>query len=248
MRVAEAPAWLALGEDALPGGGDWLTPAERQRAAGLRFRKRHDEFLLRRLVAKHAVATVLGRPPVPATLAAIEVGNAPGGAPLVRVDGVPLGADLSLTDRAGWAVCAIGPGIGCDLELVEPRTPGFVQDFLTAAEQRWVTSRPAGDARDAAANLVWSAKEAALKVLRVGLRRDTRDVEVEVGDPGPDGWGPLSVRESLGRRFPGWWRRSGRFLLTVAGTTAGPPPVLLTGTDRLATASPRHSWAGRPLR
>ncbi|GAA4607331.1 4'-phosphopantetheinyl transferase [Actinoplanes octamycinicus] len=244
----EAPRWLAVGEADLPAGTGWLSPAEQARAAGLRYRKRHDEFLLRRLVAKHTVAALLGRPADPPELAAIEVGNAPSGAPVVRVDGVPLGVDVSISDRAGWAICMAGPAVGCDLELVEPRTPGFVQDFLTEAEQRLVTGLPSGDARDAAANLIWSAKESALKVLQSGLRRDTREVEVTVPDPPGTGWAPLSVRETGGPDFPGWWRRYGSFLVTVVGRVAGPKPIALATPDRLATASPRHSWLTRPLR
>ena len=244
--------WLARGEDALPAGTLWLAPAEAARAAGLHHTKRRTEYLLRRLVAKHGIAAVTGRSTDPATLAGIEVGNAPSGAPFVLVEGVPLNLDLSITDRAGWAVCVLGGSaglnepVGCDLELVEPRSPGFVRDFLTGAEQRFVAARPVGEERDVAVNLIWSAKESALKVLRVGLGRDTRSVEVTVGAPGAAGWGVLCVRSTEGGLFPGWWRREGRFLLTVAGAAAGPPPVALAVSDVLATAAPRHSWLERP--
>jgi hypothetical protein len=61
------------------------------------------EYLLRRLVTKHAVAPVIGRPTDPGTLAGIEVRNAPSGAPYVCVDGAPLGVGVSITDRAGRA-------------------------------------------------------------------------------------------------------------------------------------------------
>ncbi|HEU4423361.1 MAG TPA: 4'-phosphopantetheinyl transferase superfamily protein, partial [Pilimelia sp.] len=157
--------WLARGEDLLPAGTQWLAHAEAARAARLHYTKRRTEYLLRRLVAKHGVATVTGRSTDPAALASIEVRNAPSGAPYVLVEGAPLDLDLSITDRAGWAVCVlggtggVGGAVGCDLELVEPRSPGFVRDFLTEAEQRFVTARPAGEERDAAANLMWSAKE-----------------------------------------------------------------------------------------
>jgi 4'-phosphopantetheinyl transferase len=244
--------WLALGEDALPAGEQWLAPGEAASLAGLRYTKRRTEYLLRRLVTKHAVASVTGRPTDPATLAGIEVRNAPSGAPYVCVDGAPLGLGVSITDRAGWAVCVTCPAgprhpVGCDLELVEPRTPGFVRDFLTAAEQRLVASRPAGDERDAAANLIWSAKESALKVLRIGLRRDTQTLEVTLAAPRGDGWGALTVHAVEGTVFPGWWRREGRFLLTVAAEVAGPPPVALGDPGVLAPAAPRHSWLDRPL-
>jgi 4'-phosphopantetheinyl transferase len=243
--------WLALGEDALPAGEQWLTPDEAAILAGLRYTKRRTEYLLRRLVTKHAVALAGGRPTDLATLAGIEVRNAASGAPYVCVDGAPLGIEVSITDRAGWAVCvtcpASGHPVGCDLELVEPRTPGFVHDFLTAAEQRLVASRPAGDERDMTANLVWSAKESALKVLRTGLRRDTRTLEVTLAAPHADGWGELTVQAVEGAEFGGWWRREGRFLLTVAAEVAGPPPLALGDPGALALATPRHSWLDRPL-
>ena len=257
--------WLALGEDALPAGDRWLAPEEAAFVAGLRYTKRRTEYLLRRLVTKHAVASVTGRPTDAATLASIEVRNAPSGAPYVCVDGVPLAVGVSITDRAGWAVCVTCPTaprtadsggaappvpghpVGCDLELVEPRTPGFVRDFLTETEQRLVDSHPAGEERDVAANLIWSAKESALKLLRTGLRRDTRTLEVTPAAPRGDGWGELTVHAREGTVFSGWWRREGRFLLTVAAQVAAGPPVAIGDPAALSAAQPRHSWLDRPL-
>ena len=227
----------------------WLASGEAATLARLRYTKRRTEFLLRRLVTKHAVASVTGRPTDPATLAGIEVRNAPSGAPYVCVDGAAVELGVSISDRAGWAVCVTSaPGslaVGCDLELVEPRSRGFVCDFLTATEQRLVGS--SGDERDAVANLIWSAKESVLKVLGTGLRRDTRTLEVTPAAPRGDGWGALTVRAVEGTVFPGWWRREGRFVLTVATQAAAPPPAALGDPGVLALAEPRHSWLGRPL-
>jgi 4'-phosphopantetheinyl transferase len=248
--------WLALGEEALPPEEQWLASGEAAILAGLRYTKRRTEYLLRRFVAKQAVASVIGAATDPGGLARIEVRNVPSGAPYVVIDGDPPGLQVSISDRAGWAVCvtcpAGSPTVGCDLELVEPRTPGFVADFLTAAEQRLVAARPSGDERDAVANLIWSAKESALKVLRIGLRRDTHTLEVTPAAPGADGWGALTVQavggpEFQGEVFPGWWRREGRFLLTVAARVAAPPPAALGTPGVLAMAEPRHSWVERPL-
>jgi 4'-phosphopantetheinyl transferase len=227
---------MAKGTDALPAHLSWLAPTEAQRLDVLRFPKRRTEFLLRRLVAKHAVATTRGLPTDPGALARIEVGNAAGGAPYVLVDGAPPGLEISLSDRAGWAVCVVGASpVGCDLELVEPRSPGFVRDFLTGAEQAYVIS--SAD-RDLAANLVWSAKESALKLVGTGLRRDTRDVIVTVHDgPRPD-WSWLSVHVSGGLDRRGWWLRAGRFVLTVVPDVASPPPVALMDPAVLASAVP----------
>jgi 4'-phosphopantetheinyl transferase len=243
--------WLALGEEALPPGEQWLTPGEAAILTRLRYTKRRTEFLLRRFVAKHAIASVTGRQTDSATLAGIEVRNAPSGAPFVCVDGVPIEVGVSISDRAGWAVCVTSPmgplAVGCDLELVEPRSPGFVDDFLTTTEQRLVGSCAAGGERDAIVNLIWSAKESALKVLGTGLRRDTRTLDVTPASPRADGWGTLAVRAVEGTIFPGWWRREGRFLLTVATRVAAPPPAILGDPGALAGAQPRHSWLERPL-
>ncbi len=239
--------WMARGEREIPPGPAWLTAGEAGRLAQLRFTKRRTEYLLRRWVGKQAVAAVSGLSTDEASLARIEVRNHPGGAPYVLVDGRTSDLEVSLSDRAGFAVCLVGAQagqVGCDLEIVEPRSEGFVADFLTPLEQEYVAAQ---DEPDAAANLLWSAKESALKVLRTGLRRDTRSVEVTVLGAGQDGWGRLRVASADGRRFPGWWRRDGRFLLTATAVTDFPPPEELTGSTRLVGAEPVHSWVDRPV-
>lgn len=259
----------------MPADLDWLTPAEAARLSGMRFTKRRNEYLLRRWAGKRAVAAVAGRPLEAGSLRRIALLNRPTGAPVAWLDGRPLGLEVSLTDRAGWAVCLVGErasglgagegdgllradggpvAVGVDLEIVEPRSPGFVRDYLTPAEQRYVGEQPDAAARYAAANLVWSAKESALKVLQTGLRADTRSVEVEVDhEPDDEGWSPLRVRGSggqafAGRVFPGWWRRDGVFLLTIASDRPVPPPDQLPGGGDLGVAVPGHSWLSDPVR
>jgi 4'-phosphopantetheinyl transferase len=246
--------WLAHGEHEVPCGTDWLAPREPAVLASVRYTKRRVEFLTRRWTAKRAVATVLGRGLSPAALADVEIRHHWSGAPWVAVDGQPVAIDVSISDRAGWAVCLVGaPGaasapLGIDLELVEPRSDAFVGDFFTADESAGVRRLAAGEARDVAANLIWSAKEAALKVLKVGLRADTRDVEVEFArECRPDGWAPLLVKARDGASFPGWWRRDGVFLLTLAGLELASPPARLDGSGNLADAVPLHSWLAQPL-
>ncbi|HYO86198.1 MAG TPA: 4'-phosphopantetheinyl transferase superfamily protein [Dermatophilaceae bacterium] len=211
---------------------------------------------MRRCAGKRAVAASLGWEADPATLARIGMLNRPGGAPYVEIDGRPGPFDVSLTDRAGWAVAVLGePGsltggtIGVDVEIVEARSPAFVTDYLTPAEQDYVAAagQPGSDGHCEAANLIWSAKESALKVLRVGLRADTRTVEVALGvGQILDGWAPLRVRGPGHLQFPGWWRRDGVYLLTLASRHAAPPPVALPGAGDLAAATPTHSWLAQP--
>jgi len=238
--------WLSAGEREPPAGDDWLTPRERSYLARMRFPKRSSEFRLGRWTAKRALAFALGVDPCGGSLARIEIDRATDGAPEPRLDGEPAPVAISMTDRAGWAVCVVGePGtaVGCDLELVEPRSTAFVSDYLTPDEQRFVGSARSREESDVRANLLWSAKEAALKVLRTGLRRDTRSVEVRVLDEaGGAGWAALEVRDAGGPVFPGWWRRYGVFLLTVAADVALPPPVPIVEPPGLATAEPSELW------
>ena len=178
--------WLARGESQLPPMGEWLTTAS---GAGLRDSgtpKRRTDFLLGRWTLKLAVARTLGWHDDFAELARIEGRTAPSGAPRLYIDGQPAARGVSLTDRAGCAVCLVAArtaAVGCDVEIVEPRSDAFVRDYLTETELRFVVA--AGPLRNKAANLLWSAKESALKVLGTGLRRDTRSVEVTVAELSP---------------------------------------------------------------
>jgi 4'-phosphopantetheinyl transferase len=138
--------------------------------------------------------------------------------------------------------------IGCDLELVEPRSANFVQDYFTSAEQRTVANPPFDASADLLANLIWSAKESTLKVLRTGLRRDTRSVEVTLsGASQPQGWRPLETSTEEGGHFPGWWRRYGSFLLSVVTGAECSPPRPLVEPPPLAAAEPSHSWMTNPV-
>jgi 4'-phosphopantetheinyl transferase len=242
--------WLARGEDQLPAVADWLSAAERSRVDALRYTKRRTDFMLGRWTLKLAVAKALSWPDDPAVLARIEGRTAPSGAPLLYIDGQPADHGVSLTDRAGCAVCLVAAraaAVGCDVEIVEPRSDAFVRDYLTQPEQRLVGA--AGPARDAAANLIWSAKESALKVLGTGLRRDTRSVEVAVAELSPPErtWSPLRVRTAEGEVFPGWWRRSGAFLVTACWPHGGPPPAALEEQSPIDTMLPSHRWVDRPV-
>jgi 4'-phosphopantetheinyl transferase len=207
--------WLLLSASAMPEGDDWLGAEERNVLAGLRFPKRRAEWRLGRYAAKQAISAFVGVD----DLNRIEVTAAEDGAPEAYVDGTKLDSGISISHREGRAVCAIAPGaqLGCDLEAVEPRTPRFVNDFFTERE-RVEVEKAAASHRDRLVALTWSAKESALKALRVGLRRDTRSVEVEIDalETSEPGWHPLRTRVSPeGRTFEGWWREEEGFVLTV---------------------------------
>lgn len=242
-------AWHSQGMTDVPPDDGWLSPREAAWVARMRFEKRRSEFRMGRWTAKNAIALFLKRPPSPEALRAIEIDRAPDGAPAPVVDGRPAPVAISMTDRADQAVCVVsdpGLGLGVDLELVEPRSDAFVADYLTEREQRFVGESPDREDHGLRANLVWCGKESALKVLRTGLRRDTRSVEVSFPDrPPANGWSAMTVRAVEGLEYPGWWRRYGEFLLTVAATEAFPPPRPLVDPPGLSAAVPAHAWLSR---
>jgi 4'-phosphopantetheinyl transferase len=233
--VAPLAWWLAQGFADVPADDAWLAPGEGGESGTP---KRRAERRLRRWTAKRALALHLGLPAAPAALARLQIRHDPRGAPWPLLDGRAIATALSLTDRAGRAVCALGPpgaALGCDLERVEPRSAAFVGDYLTAAEQRFVGAAR-GEQQHVRANLVWCAKEAALKALGTGLGRDTRSVTVEVPRAGARArWRPLAVTASEGARFEGWWRRDEDFLLAVVGERLPSPPSPL-GPDAVDRA------------
>ncbi len=235
-------AWAALAS--VPGDDAWLTPAEAAILDRFRVTKRAADWRLGRWVVKEAVASALevrasgaagseGEHRVRPATSEIEILARPGGGPRVRIllpgDWPPLSVSLSHSAGIGFAAAAAGTlRIGCDVEKIAPRSEGFVSDYFTAEEAAWI--RAGGDERAPAperhlrANLLWSAKESALKALGEGLRKDTRSVVVEVEGMDAEGfewagdaWRPLRVTSAAGERFAGWWRVADGLVWTVVG-------------------------------
>lgn len=235
-----AAEWLAVGEHEVPADNGWLTERERAWLDRMRFPKRRLEYRLARWGAKAAIRAALE---TDGPVEAIEIGHLPEGAPAGYLAGEMLERRISMSDRAGWAICAVAPPgveVGVDLELVEPRSRAFVTDYFTPREQD--AALGPGGTDPVVANLIWSAKESALKVLRTGLRRDTRTVEIDGPGLAQDRWEPFSATIDGGvREFSGWWRRYGDFLVTIATDEPTEPPLLLAGRD-LGDARPVHSW------
>ncbi len=226
--------WLTAELSSVPGHDGWLGPRELPVLAGLRFAPRRRSWRLGRWTAKRALAAWLGLGEEPAILSQLEVVAAEDGAPDPYRGGERLPLSLSLSHRQGLGLAAVAEApvrLGCDLEWIEPRSAGFVADYFTAAEQGW--AQDGADLlvtcleRDGRVALVWSAKESALKALRVGLRADTRSAEVRVEAGVADGgWRPLSVA-TAGGHFAGLWRRERGWIVTVAASSSPSGPLAM---------------------
>ena len=258
--------WHEQSEAEVPAHNEWLGPPELARLEAFRFVKRRTEWRLGRWTAKRAVAGYLGLPATSATLRGFEIRPAPSGAPEVFSTEGQVGVTISLSHRAGRAVCSVAPSpgaLGCDLEVIEPHSGAFIADFFTLEEQQWVAGTAEAD-RPTLLTLLWSAKESALKALHAGLRLDTRSLIVAVGDPlrlreedgdgcgqREDGhypgltapqpgtlhrWHPLRVHHVKDQTFLGWWQQTGKLLRTMV---AAPPPArpLLLSISRVTSSS-----------
>lgn len=231
--------WLEQTEADVPAENDWLSDSEAFHLVGMRVAKRRADWRLGRWTAKRAIAVYLKLPTDRQDLATIEIRPAPSGAPEVFLANRPAALAISLSHRAGTGLCAVassGVELGCDLELIEPRSDSFIADYFTAEEQAWIAGAEAAD-RFCLLALLWSAKESTLKTLRTGLRLDTRCVTVRpVQTRKPpvhhleydaSNWYPLTAHCSDGRTFHGWWQQAGAFVRTLVAAPPQSPPIAL---------------------
>jgi 4'-phosphopantetheinyl transferase len=222
--------WLVQSQSDVPNENWWLSDKECALLAGLKFPKRRNDWRLGRWTAKQASYRCLseGRPQL--RLADLEIFAEPDGAPQLSVSGITASLSISISHSEGYGFCAISghtTALGCDLELIQQHDDNFAEDYFVGEEKALLLRSP--DLRkDVALTLIWSGKEAALKALRQGLRRDTRSVVVSFDRPenSDASWNALSVRclESS-RFFGGWWRIFHGFIQTIVSE---PPEELIS--------------------
>jgi 4'-phosphopantetheinyl transferase len=183
-----------------------LAPVEAERLAQLAVLKRRQDWLLGRWTAKqllqrHLQATTGQLFALDRLVILAAADGAPD--PFLAHAGdslVSLPLSLSISHSHGHGLAALlpqpvtgqgvdaaakgrRPVLGCDLELIEPRELNFVHDFFTPGELAAVQALPPGPDRDTLITVIWSAKEAALKALREGLRLDTRQIDCAIAWP-----------------------------------------------------------------
>ncbi len=158
----------------LPPAHTVLSGAEWAFYQTLKLPKRKAEWLGGRLALKRLLCAHTG-----GTLTDFTV-LAPGGVgkPTITAGEKNLQIPFSLTHSNGFAVATIAPGhkyIGIDLEVVVPRIAAWKNDFFDPAE---MTRED-----DAFLTLLWTQKEALVKLLGAGLTINSRDVRVVDNQP-----------------------------------------------------------------
>ncbi|MFO0592928.1 MAG: 4'-phosphopantetheinyl transferase superfamily protein [Polyangiaceae bacterium] len=206
--------------DEAPAGDGWLSPHERGRLASMRVPKRRADFRGGRWAAKSALRGVL---PDRLDFQEIDVRAAEDGSPLVVLPSGESPFAISIAHAGGRALAAVADRsvvFGADIEVVEPRSAAFVEDYFIASERAWLDAQPPA-LRDEGVTLLWSAKESALKAIREGLREDTREVEVNLAAdalpvPRAPSFQPFHATvRSHGRTFDGIAARDGSCVFTM---------------------------------
>jgi len=251
--------WLEQTEADLPSHDDWLSADEAVFLSRMRFAKRRADWRLGRWTAKCAAAEYLNLPGGLHALREIEVRAAPSGAPELVVANRPAPVTISISHRAGIAVCAIARGdvqLGCDLELIETRDASFVADYFTSEEEKLISHEPE-ESRPRLVTLLWSAKESTLKALREGLRLDTRCLAVTfdtqtrhqhaTGALRPyselNRWRPVQVCYARSEVFHGWWQSTDQLVRTLVGA---PAPLAPGATCLRIDGVMRNRWDALP--
>ena len=153
-------------------------------------------------------------------MSALEIRAAADGAPEAFWADVSESVSISISHSRDRSLCVVGPRdftVGCDLEWIETREENLIGDHFTPEEITLATQMPALE-KNLAVNLIWSAKESALKILRAGMRRDTRSVCIR-----PDfgerrsSWNIWTGKCLISSRvFSGWWCSRDRYVDTLA--------------------------------
>jgi phosphopantetheinyl transferase len=142
--------------------------------------------------------------------ASLEIRTLPGRAPRAVGDGRAFG--LSFARTIGARACAVTPdgAVGVDIERMAlyEELDAMIRIALTDRE---AGNCPRGDREERALAFLmhWTAKEAVLKAVGVGLGREPRSVEVE---PRP-GW---TRARHAGREFRVWSYRTRHYVIAAA--------------------------------
>lgn len=185
IDIAAAERWARSSDvEAL---STWLSKDDLATLERLTVPKKRRERLAGRLAARGALAALWpGQAPehLPAIAAASDGPRA--GQPYVIA---PPGQEpwtappcISISHAGDGAFAAVGSmPLGIDVDVVAPRDPGFLALAFTDAERSAMPALAADWALTAegALALCWSAKEAVLKYLGVGLRAPLQGVELD---------------------------------------------------------------------
>jgi 4'-phosphopantetheinyl transferase len=234
--------WLQRTGFEVPPTDNWLTETEQSRLSRLKIPKRRADWRLGRWTAKSAVAALQQLEGNNLSFSDIEIQVLDSGAPRASI---PAGTiSLSVSHRNAVGMCAVSRSqlpLGCDIELVEPRSDAFILDYFSVREQTQLSAVRDRELVQAMATLFWSAKESALKSLELGLRVDLTQLTVftdcsaiSVCSPQlspADNWQRMAVEVPNHGRLVGWWSQSEEFVRTIVAEASEPREFVTTAVS-----------------
>lgn len=166
------------------GGGDrralaaLLSAEEHERARRFAFDRDRDRFVAAHAALRAVLGLHLGVAP-----AAVMLAVQPGGRPVLGGDH-PTAATFSLSHSGGQALIAVAAGrrVGVDIEHGPVRDHRSLASICFGPRERAALDRCPGAAREAAFLRTWTAKEAYLKGLGVGLSASLDQLDVLPAD------------------------------------------------------------------
>ena len=145
------------------------------------------------------------------------------GQPYIYITGQGrLEGKFSLSHSNGYVFCGYSSSkeliFGLDLEKIEAHSLEFVQDYFTSREIELYQSME-GNNKEEFTTMVWSAKEAVLKTLGLGLSIDTRKVEIIPSEDSSrlTGWNSCSVKleDKMNLSMNVYWQNIDGFIRTI---------------------------------
>ncbi len=225
-------SWLIQSQTNMPQfaeGADngFLSTVESERLLTLKTAKRQRDWLLGRWTAKQLLQTLMWQMDgVLWPLESIAITNDDDGVPFCKIAVSNRHYTISISHSHDYALVAAidkpDVRLGVDMERIKVRPDGFPETYFTMTEMGlgrclWGPDRAVWE------TAVWSAKEAVLKALHLGLSVDTRSVSCLIKPLGclPQGWIPFGIEGANGRfsskaqTLRGWWQVYEEFVVTV---------------------------------
>ena len=193
----------------------WLHPQELLVYGKFKIQKRKNDWLLGRWTAKSLFSSNFD---INLSLKQIEIRANTNRAPDIFVNNRLLQWVVSISHSHSRSLCALanqGEGIGCDIEKIEQRNPSFIRDYYTAKEKEYINHYRNQDQINFV-NLLWSAKESVMKVLRLGLSIHPKKIELFESEFGNAVWNKMQMKYlKTGQKFFGQWKIEDGFVFVV---------------------------------
>ena len=152
-----------------------LTDRELKTLEGFRIKKRRDEWLAGHLAVKRAFIRHAGYESG-LGFRDLEVCYLRSGKPVLYVRGERSEYGISISHSHRWAIGGVSSdNIGIDIELIEPKSR-TVEEIVLCEEELEILN--AAQDRNKAFTQLWSAKEAFVKALGIGLMVNFHDIRV----------------------------------------------------------------------